>query len=141
MTDEQFKVYYARYRGVIASIARKLARRDEELYQDLKQEGLFALFRLNLAKVRVNEDAWIRQAVKFRMVDFLRKMNPRMYESLQAHLENGSQIVEDPDEGELHLVRPPAHRPPRAGSEYLHDAPSRFIKMLEDPAPDDDPEP
>jgi DNA-directed RNA polymerase specialized sigma24 family protein len=137
MTEEEFARYYEQYKGVIGRIARKLARGDEELLRDLKQEGLFALWRLNLAKARVNEDAWIRQAVKFRMVDFLRKLNPRVYESLQAHLDSGGQIVEDPEDGDLRIVHPPRHnsllRDPTG--EGVGDSPTRLLKLLEDPEP------
>jgi len=105
MKKEEFEtVYYPRYRTVITAIARKLARSDDDLVQDLHQVGAIALFRLDVSKSLSNPDSWIRQAVKFKMIDFLRKNNPRAFDSLDAALENGDQL-ERSESGELVLRR------------------------------------
>lgn len=135
MTNDEFASYYDQYKGVIAAIARKHARHDEELYKDLKQEGLFALFKLDLSRVRVNEDALIRQAIKFRMIDYLRKLSPESYESLQDRLENGGQVVID-EEGEVTLIMPPSTRGPMPVARRDSDeTESRVIKLYEDGPP------
>lgn len=88
--------YYPKYQASIRAIARKLAQRDDELAQDLEQEGAFALLLLNPDLATSNADAWIRQALKNRMVDYLRKQNPGRYESLDARLEAGDQLEQLP---------------------------------------------
>ena len=104
MTDEQFnKVYYPKYLSAITGIARKLGGRDDALVEDLVQEGLTALWLLDLKKVASNEDAYIRQSVKFKMIDSLRRFNPAAYESLDARLMAGDQLEHDDDTGELFL--------------------------------------
>ncbi len=134
MTNDEFTTYYKKYENKIKAIARKHARRDEELYKDLIQEGAFALFKLNLTRVRVNEDAWIRQAIKYRMIDYLRKVNPEAYESLQDHIESGAQVFVDAD-GDTKLLRPSPTQS-RTGSNPSrhehHDTESRIIKLYED---------
>jgi RNA polymerase sigma factor (sigma-70 family) len=129
MTNEEFvDVYYPKYRHLIAGIARKYARNDEELFDDLKQEGAFALLKLRPERARVNLDAWIRQAIKFRMIDYLRKLRLRDTCSLQQFLENGSQVAADPDGGDAQIInwRPapgyaPGLRPDAPGGGRLAD--------------------
>ena len=106
MTKDEFEqTYYPKYRTTITAIARKLGLRDDALVQDLEQEGAFALLKLDLSKPRTNPDAFIRQAIKYRMVDFLRQYNPAAHESLDARLEAGQQL-EMGEDGEL-LLRDP----------------------------------
>jgi len=106
-----FEAYYARYRDTITAIARKLAGTDDDLVADLEQEGVIALWKLNPARATKNRDAWIRQAIKFRMVDYLRKNDPRMYESLDTRLACGDQLEQD-EVGDL-ILRTSRH-PSRA---------------------------
>lgn len=106
MTNEQFeKDYYPRYEGVINALARKLARRDSDLFEDLRAVGMMSLWELDPSKATTNEDAWIRQALFNKMTDVLRRDRPGVYESLQAHLGRGEQLVEDPSTGERRLIQ------------------------------------
>lgn len=110
MDTQQAEVYYHRYITPIRGIARKFAGSDDALMEDLVQEGCLALMRLDPSKARVNENAWIRQALKHRMVDFLRKYRPQRYESLDARFESGDQL-ERLEDGEL-LLRSTRHTLP-----------------------------
>jgi DNA-directed RNA polymerase specialized sigma24 family protein len=105
LTNEAFEqIYYPRYESVIRAIARKVGQRNEALIEDLYQEGLIALWDLDPAQAARNEDAYIRQAVKFRMIDYMRRERPALYESLTAHLERGEQVVRDEDTGHVRIV-------------------------------------
>jgi DNA-directed RNA polymerase specialized sigma24 family protein len=98
MTEKEFnEVYYPRYLEDIRNIARKYAKTDNDLFEDLLQEGLLALFRCDIATVRSNESAFVRQAVKFRIVDFLRRSKIVLHESLDTHLQSGRQLAKDMD--------------------------------------------
>lgn len=98
MTNEEFEqTYYPRYDSVLKQLARKLARRDQALYEDLYQAGLIALWQLDTGRVHSNEDAWVRQSIYNKMVDLLRKERPIIFESLEQHLEAGNQLVYDVD--------------------------------------------
>lgn len=110
MTKEQAEVYYAKYIVAIRGIARKFAGSDDQLMEDLEQEGALALMRLDPSKAKINEGAWIRQAIKHRMVDFLRKYRPQRYESLDQRFECGDQL-EQLDTGEL-ILRSTRHPMP-----------------------------
>lgn len=105
MDEREFMEYYEGrgYRRVIKAIARKLTWRFPDLEEDLEQEGAIALWRLDLSRATTNPDAWIRQAIKFRMVDFLRYNHPKRFVSLTAMLERGDQL-ETNEAGELHLI-------------------------------------
>lgn len=106
MTNEEFEsVYYPKYHAVIKAIARKLAHKNDALMEDLVSEGLIALWKLDPHKARDNPDAYIRQAVKFRMIDWVRKERPNMYESLTPYLDRGDQVVQDSDTQQARLVR------------------------------------
>lgn len=87
MTDEQFQPLYDKYKDVITAIAVKLVNGHSTLVDDLVQEGLIALANLDFSKITRNESSFVRQAVKFRMIDFLRKEAPSRYESLDAMLD------------------------------------------------------
>lgn len=102
MRRRDFEKFYKRYAPSIRAIARKLAQRDDELVQDLEQEGALALLLLNPARATTNPDAWIRQALKNRMVDYLRKLKLQKYDSLDGRLDNGDQVEQLPN-GELTL--------------------------------------
>jgi DNA-directed RNA polymerase specialized sigma24 family protein len=104
MTNEEFEAtYYPKYKSVIRAIARKLAMTNDALVEDLYQEGLVALWNCQPRLARDNPDAFIRQSVKFRMIDFLRKEKLSSTESLDARMEVGEEIVERAP-GELALV-------------------------------------
>ena len=105
MNSREFNQLYPQYKSVITAIARKLARRDAELVHDLEQEGAIALWKMNPKKATSNRDAMIRQALKFRMIDALRRLNPRQYKSLDTLLAGGAQL-EANDEGDLFLHFP-----------------------------------
>jgi DNA-directed RNA polymerase specialized sigma24 family protein len=107
MTNEQFEnEYYPRYNSVIRAIARKLAQTNDVLAEECYQEGLIALWNCDPSRARDNPDAYIRQAVKFRMIDHLRKERLYNIESLEARLELGDQLVSEL--GDLALVVPTA---------------------------------
>lgn len=109
MDDKTFADYLPRYINDIQAIARKLAKRDQELFEDLVQEGRIALWGLNPKKARDNEDAWIRQAIYNKMVSFLRRERRRVFDSLDSLLERGAQVMES--DGEAHMVAPLVRRP------------------------------
>lgn len=114
MTHDDFnEVYFPKYSSVIRAIARKLANTNDSLADDLYQEGLMALWLCNPKGAKRNQDAYIRQAVKFRMIDFLRREKLADKESLDLHLEHGRQVVRG-DDGNVNLVR---HRKLRRGKD------------------------
>lgn len=105
MTNEEFnEVYYPKYSSVIKAIARKLSNTNDALLEDLYQEGLVALWLCNPKEATRNKDAYIRQAVKFRMIDYLRREKLANQDSLDQHLEGGRQVARNPD-GTTRLVR------------------------------------
>lgn len=105
MTNAEFeRVYYPKYDTIIRAIARKLANKNDALMEDLYQEGLIALWKLEPRYAKDNVDAYIRQSVKFRMIDFVRKERPALYDSLTGHLERGDQVIKDEDTGEIRLL-------------------------------------
>lgn len=100
MTHEEFnEVYYPKYNSVIKAIARKLVKSNDTLLEDLYQEGLIALWMCNPQDAKKNPDAYIRQAVRFRMIDFLRRQKYTVTESLDAHMEAGRQVADGEAEG------------------------------------------
>lgn len=106
MTNEEFEtLYMPKYNLVIRAIARKLATTNDNLADELYQEGLIALWNCNPSRARDNKDAYIRQAVKFRMIDYLRRERIYNTESLEARLERGEQLVFD-NSGGFDLVVP-----------------------------------
>lgn len=130
MTNTEFEqVYYPRYNSKIQAIARKIAQRNDALADELYQEGLMALWQLNPKGATNNEDAYIRQAVKFRMIDYLRREHLARFESLTAHLERGDQVVRDEDTGETKLV---TLRETHRRNTMLDDDESRAAVILED---------
>lgn len=106
MTNEEFEsIYYPKYSAVIRAIARKLAQKNDALMEDLVSEGMIALWKVEPSKARDNPDAFIRQAIKFRMIDWMRKERPELSESLTPYLERGDQVVRDDDTNQPKLVR------------------------------------
>lgn len=117
MKNRAYGKYYAKYKTVITAIARKLGGSDDDLVDDLVQEGCIALLALDPEKATSNEDAWIRQALKYRMVDALRRYSPMSYESLTQRLENGDQLERDEDTGDVRLLSGRPGVPTRLPSE------------------------
>jgi DNA-directed RNA polymerase specialized sigma24 family protein len=104
MTNSEFtEVYLPKYDLVIRAISRKLALTNDTLAEDLYQEGLIALWNCDPTRAKDNPDAYIRQALKFRMIDYLRRERIYNTESLDARLERGEQLVID-DSGAYGLV-------------------------------------
>lgn len=102
MDDRQFdEVYLPKYKASIQAMARKLARRDQELFKDLYQEGMIALWRLSPAKAKDNEDAWVRQALWNNMVSWLRREHRRDFDSLDSLIEHGAQILDSEDGAQI----------------------------------------
>jgi DNA-directed RNA polymerase specialized sigma24 family protein len=87
------QTYLPKYDLVIRAIARKLAQTNDTLAEELYQEGIIALWNCDPSKARDNPDAYIRQALKFRMIDYLRRERIYHTESLDARLERGEQLV------------------------------------------------
>lgn len=74
MTNEQFETeFYPKYKSTIQAIARKLARENDDLVEELFQEGCIAMLNCKPEKAKTNQSAFIRQAIKFRMIDYLRR--------------------------------------------------------------------
>jgi DNA-directed RNA polymerase specialized sigma24 family protein len=104
MTNSEFtEVYLPKYDLVIRAISRKLALTNDTLAEDLYQEGLIALWSCDPTRAKDNPDAYIRQALKFRMIDYLRRERIYNTESLDARLERGEQLVID-DSGTYGLL-------------------------------------
>lgn len=116
MRKREFERYYQKYLPSIKGIARKLARRDDELALDLEQEGALTLLKLDPRLATTNESAWIRAALSNRMKDYLRKNRPDKYESLDARLDCGDQLERLEETGELKLFTSRA-APPRLHEE------------------------
>lgn len=86
------EVLLAEFEKPIRGMARKLAKQDEDLFEDLCQIGRLTLLNVNQASVRSNRSSMIRKAVKCRMIDFLRSFNPARYVSLDSFIEEGWQL-------------------------------------------------
>lgn len=80
MRTVTFERYYRKYRWYIRSQANTLSRDDHMLAEDLEQEGMTALWQLDLRTVRKNEDAFIRQLVKYKMIDAVRRFRAKRYQ-------------------------------------------------------------
>lgn len=123
MTNDEFtNVYFPRYEGVIRAIARKLAYRNDALMEDLYSEGTIALWKVNPKKAKDNPDAYIRQAIKFRMIDRIRKERPGQMESLDLLLDHGHQVVYDEDAETPILLMQPLPGAPGTSTEEAHRA-------------------
>ena len=108
MTNQRFQILEVAYRPVITAIATKLTRAhdyDADLIADLEQEGRICLSTLKLSNARYNTDAYIRQAMKLRMIDFLRKQHLDRFVSLTDLCDNqGCDVMQD-DFGRTQVVR------------------------------------
>jgi len=106
MDDTRFNdMYLPRYKAVIEALARKVARRNHELYEDLVQTGYIALWQLEPEHATQNEDAWIRSLIYNKMVSVWRREKRRANESLETMLERGAQVAEN-DAGEAQILVP-----------------------------------
>lgn len=123
MTNAEFTELYPKYESDIRAIARKLARRDNDLFEDLSSVGSITFWGLTLAKAETNEAAWVKSAVRKRMIDFMRKERSYSKESLNTLLARGNQVTEGVD-GEPSLVRPmtAAVHSPADGETYRSDS-------------------
>lgn len=102
MTDDQFALLYPKYAASIRAIARKFGNADDALVQDLEQEGRICLWRLDISKAVANPDSYIRNAIRNKIIDFLRKENSGRYDSLDERMEFGEELERLPN-GDLHL--------------------------------------
>lgn len=134
MTNEEFNEYYPKYAGVIRAIARKIAQQNSAIYDELEQAGCIGLWRCDPSRATDNPDAYIRQAIKFRMIDTMRQLNPKRWRSLTQALDNGAQVIRDEDTGELILIEArPQTRPDVDGEDACGRAGLRSaIPSLED---------
>lgn len=101
--EEHYKIYFIE-RKLIQRIARKLSLGNEDLYEELVQEGLIRLWTLDPTRATSNLDSFIRQAIKFGLIDFLRSNKPKRHDSLDSRLLSGEQIEQDSATGELRLI-------------------------------------
>jgi RNA polymerase sigma factor (sigma-70 family) len=104
MTDQEFDALLAQYKEAISGMARKLARTDTDLFDDLVSVGMIRLWQLDISKATSNADSWIRAAIRNAMVDFIRQQRLSETESLTALLAAGNQVTTDPDTGLPFLV-------------------------------------
>lgn len=105
MTEAQFAAYYAKYESAIRAVARKVGKTDDDLVDDLYQEGLMSLWKLDFSKVHTNEKAFVLQAARNRMMDYWRQQKRNAHESLDVKLAQGDQVVSKG--GEKYLVEGP----------------------------------
>lgn len=103
MTDAQFAVCYEKYDAPIRAIARLIAKTNNDLCDDLYQEGIIALWKLDLAKVKKNERACVLQAARNRMIDFIRNEKRESAESLTVRFAQGDQVITD-ETGSIRLI-------------------------------------
>ena len=134
MTNHQFALYYKRYAAVIQAIARRYATTDQDLFDDLVQVGTIGLYEADLRRPYKNEDAFLRQIIRNKVIDHLRWIDQKRFERLDQRLVQGDQVVKDLDTGEVTFVhfsprndQKHTHRP-SAAFEPLHDA----RKLLDD---------
>lgn len=105
MSDAAYNELLARYRDVIEGIARKFAGPELDLFDDLVSVGMIALWELDTSKATRNVDAFIRNAIRNRLVDHLRWLDPERFDRLDEHLAGGAQVITDPETGEPRLTR------------------------------------
>jgi hypothetical protein len=106
MEDEEYNILLAEYALSIRKIARKLGGSDDDLVEDLQQVGRITLWNLDLTRIESNRDSYIRQALKFRMIDFIRQTKVGKEESLDGRMLSGAgdQVTKDPQTGKIILV-------------------------------------
>lgn len=94
MTKEEFEtVYYPKYQAMIVAIARRLAKTDHDLFGDLCQEGALALWRCNPERALRSKDTYVNQAIKYRMIDYLRRHSKGDTISIDTLESMGMQVV------------------------------------------------
>lgn len=76
--DEEFQSRLTQYGAVIEPILLRLCRNCPELLEDARQEAWLTLSRLRLENA-ILPATIIRRAVGWRVIDFLKKYNPRSY--------------------------------------------------------------
>lgn len=93
MSDAEFGVLMEQFDKPIRGIARKLSGQSEDLYDELYQVGLIALWRdVDPSRSHTNLSSMVRKAVKCRMIDFLRAYKPNRYQSMEEMFDNGWQL-------------------------------------------------
>lgn len=109
MTEDEYNVLLAEYALSIRKIARKLGGPDDDLVEDLQQVGRITLWNLDLSRVESNRDSYIRQSLKFRMIDFIRQTKVGKHESLDGRMLSnggmgaGDQVTKD-SSGQIIIV-------------------------------------
>jgi RNA polymerase sigma factor (sigma-70 family) len=106
MTDADFERLYPKYSAVIQAIARKYGHTDDAMVEDLEQEGRICLWKLDLSKATSNPDSYIRNALRNRMIDLLRRESPAKHDSLDERLAFGGELERLPN-GDLFLSSQP----------------------------------
>lgn len=109
MTKKQFEKYYQRYGGIITAIARKYAGADADLFDDLVSAGTVGLWEVDLRRPFKNEDAFIRQIIRNKVIDHLRWLAPGRFKRLDRFVAQGDQVIKDEVTGEIMLVRHDRH--------------------------------
>jgi RNA polymerase sigma factor (sigma-70 family) len=105
MTKREFEKYYKRYSSIITAIARKYAGADADLFDDLVSAGTIGLWEIDLRRPFKNEDAFIRQIIRNKVIDHLRWLAPDRFKRLDRFVAQGDQIIKDEITGEVTLVR------------------------------------
>lgn len=83
------------YEKAVRGIARKYAKNNEELFLDLVNTGWVTVLRLDTTKAHTNLRTYVLQAVKFRMIDYLRITKPLKAYRLEAFVSSGAQWCQD----------------------------------------------
>lgn len=71
-SEAEYNAFVKRYQLSINGIARRIAGRNEELFEELLQIGLIALWRFDPAKAKTNLDGLVKRHLRNRMIDFIR---------------------------------------------------------------------
>jgi RNA polymerase sigma factor (sigma-70 family) len=121
MTNKQFTTYIKKYENVIQAIARKFAASDQDLFDDLVQVATIGLYEADLRRPYKNEDAFLRQVIRNKVIDHLRWLDNKRFERLDQRLSSGDQVVKDDITGEV---------------TFVHFSPRKDNKITERPAPD-----
>lgn len=127
MTNRQFERYFKKYNSVINAIARKYALADHDMFDDLVQVACVGLWEADLSKPFKNEDAFLRQVIRNKVIDHLRWLDHKRFERLDQRLAQGDQIVQDSETGEVTFV----HFSPRNDSRQTDHPPPDRTKTQE----------
>jgi len=107
MTNAEFEhQYYPKYKGAIEAIARKFARDDHDLFDDMVSVGTMGLLEAEPSRAGTNVDAYLRNVVRNKIVDHLRWLNRRDMVRLNGETSdvNGYDLVREDPTGEAELV-------------------------------------